>query len=159
MAEKLIYYLTKEGLSVIKKEREELEILKLAKTKGDLSKILYAKDLKPEYAVFREDINFLEVRLAELNNIIKNAKLISVPPKNKQNVIDLGATILVSVDGQDDEFTLVGHLEANPSFGKISNESPVGSALLGRKAGDRVVISSPARTVYKIKKIKYERTS
>ena len=51
---------------------------------------------------------------------------------------------------------IVGTLEANPSLGKISNESPVGKALLGRRVGDEVIISSPIKTVYKIKGIKYE---
>jgi len=150
MPEETIFHLTKEGLARIKKEYQELKTFKGAKNKEDLS---------PEYVVFRDDADFLETRMAELGNIIKNARLISLPPKNKQNIVSLGATVLVSVDGQDDEFTLVGHLEANPSLGRISNESPVGSALLGRKAGDRVVISSPVKTTYTIKKVIYGRTA
>ena len=149
------FYLTKEGMVRIKGEYEALQGLKLAKTKGESPKVLHSEDLNPEYLAFQEDINFLESRIIELENIIKNAELIKLPRKEKQNIVDLGATVLVETDGQADEFTLVGSLEANPSIGKISNESPVGSALLGRKVGDAVVVSSPIQTTYKIKKVKY----
>ena len=59
-----------------------------------------------------------------------------MPSKEKRNVVGLGATVGVEVDGQKDEFQLVGSLEANPSAGRISNESPVGRALLGHRAGE-----------------------
>ncbi|PIR71752.1 MAG: transcription elongation factor GreA [Candidatus Nealsonbacteria bacterium CG_4_10_14_0_2_um_filter_37_10] len=150
------FYLTKEGLEKIKKEYRDLKNLKLSKTKGEVPKIWHSEDLNPEYLSFQEDLSFLETRLAELEYILKNAQLIKPPLKEKQKVINLGARVLVEVDGQNDEFTIVGTLEANPAIGKISNESPVGRALLGHKVGDAVVISSPIQTVYKIKKIKYQ---
>ncbi|MFH1714203.1 MAG: GreA/GreB family elongation factor [Candidatus Nealsonbacteria bacterium] len=157
MVEEQKFYLTKEGLDKIKKEYSDLVELKLAKTKGEESpKVLESEDLNPEYLAFQEDISFLESRIIELDHIIKNAKIIKAPKKEKQNFIDLGATIVVDVDGQTDEFTLVGSLEANPSLGKISNESPVGKALFGSKLGDAVLVSSPVKTLYKIKKIKYK---
>ena len=150
------FYLTKEGLEKIKKEYQNLKNLKLSKTKGEVPKIWHSEDLNPEYLAFQEDLSFLESRVAELEYILKNAELIKLPPKGKQNVINLGARVLVEVNGQTDEFTIVGSLEANPAIGKISNESPVGRALLGHKVGDMVGISSPIQTVYKIKKIKYQ---
>lgn len=159
MPEEKIFYLTEEGLQRIKKEYQNLEELKLAKTKGESPKIIYSDELNPEYTAFQEDLGFLESRLSELEYILKNSQLIKAPPKEKQKTIQLGATVLVSVDGQNDEFTIVGHLEANPSIGRISNESPVGQALLGHRMGDKVVISSPVKSTYKIKKIKYERSS
>ena len=143
----------------MKKEHEDLKNLKLSKTKGEIPRIWHSEDLNPEYLVFQEDLEFLESRLNDLEYIIKNAELIKSPVKEGRNSINLGATVMVQVDGQTDEFTLVGTLEANPSLGRISNESPVGMALLGHRTGDRVVISSPVKTVYKIKKIKYERTA
>jgi len=155
MTEEKKFYLTKEGLERIKNEYKSLKELKLAKTKGESPKILHSEDLNPEYLAFQEDISFLESRITELDNIMKNAVLIKAPRKEKQNIIDLGATIFVDVGGQTDEFTLVGSLEANPSAGKISNESPVGKALMGHKAGEAVIVSSPVQTTYKIKKIKY----
>jgi len=153
MPEEKKFYLTKEGWERVKKEYKDLKELKLAKTKGESPKILHSEDLNPEYLAFQEDISFLESRIIELENTLKNVELIK-PPK-KQNIVDLGATVLVEVDGQNDEFTLVGSLEANPTVGKISNESPVGKALLGHQTGDNVVVSSPIQTTYKIKKIKY----
>jgi len=150
------FYLTKEGLEKIKKEYRDLKNLKLSKTKREVPKIWHSEDLNPEYLSFQEDLSFLETRLAELEYILKNAQLIKPPLKEKQKVINLGARVLVEVDGQNDEFTIVGTLEANPAIGKISNESPVGRALLGHKVGDAVVIPSPIQTVYKIKKIKYQ---
>lgn len=150
------FYLTKEGLEKIKKEYQGLKNLKLSKTKGEVPKIWHSEDLNPEYLSFQEDLSFLETRLAELEYILKNAELIQLPSKEKQNIINLGVQVIVEVDGQNDEFTIVGTLEANPAIGKISNESPVGRALLGHKVGDAVVISSPIQTIYKIKKIKYQ---
>ena len=93
--------------------------------------------------------------MIELSYIIKNYQLIKNPPRDKQNIINLGATVFVEVGNQKDQFQIVGSLEANPSAGRISNESPVGRALLGHKAGDDVAISSPISVVYKVKKIKY----
>lgn len=150
------FYFTKEGLERIKREYQNLKNLKLSKIKREIPKIWQSEDLNPEYLSFQEDLDFLETRLAELEYIFKNAELIKTPPKEKQNVINLGAEVLVEVDGQNDEFTIVGTLEANPAIGKISNESPVGRALLGHKVGEVVVISSPTPTIYKIKKIKYQ---
>lgn len=156
MAEEKKFYLTKEGLEKIQKEYQGLKNLKFSKTRGEIPKIWHSEDINPEYLSFWEDLSFLETRITELENILKNAELIQPPPKEKQNVVNLGATILVEVDGQNDEFTIVGTLEANPALGKISNESPVGETLLGHRVGDEVIISSPIKTIYKIKKIKYK---
>ncbi len=155
MEERKKFYLTKKGLEDIKKEYKVLKNLRLAKTKGEAPKIWESEDLNPEYLSFQEDLSFLETRVAELENILKNVELIKRPSKEKSKVIGLGATVVVEVEGDKDEFTIVGTLEANPSLGKISNESPVGKTLLGHKVGDEVIISSPIKVIYKIKKIKY----
>jgi len=155
MAEERKFYLTKEGLVRMEKEYKDLKALKLAKTRGESPKILHSEALNPEYLAFQEDLSFLESRIIELENILKNVALIKIPPKIKQNIVNLGATVMVEVDGQNDEFTLVGSLEANPAAGKISNESPVGKVLLGSKIGDKVVVSSPIKTTYRIKRIRY----
>ncbi len=139
----------------MKKEYEDLRNLKLSKTNGEVPKIWHSEDLNPEYLAFREDLEFLESRLNDLEYILKNAELIKLPSGGGQKSIGLGATVMVQVDGQTDEFAIVGTLEANPSLGRISNESPVGQQLLGHKIGDEVVVSSPIKTIYKIKKIKY----
>ena len=149
------FYLTKEGMRRIKEEYNKLKKIKLVKTQEDVPRVLHSEELNPEYLSFREDLGFVETRLVELENILNNTILIKTPPKEKQSIVALGATISVEVDGQKDEFAIVGSLEANPATGKISNESPVGRALLGHGVGDEVIVSSPIKTIYKIKKIKY----
>ncbi len=155
MTDKL--YLTKKGLERFKKEYEDLKKIKAAKTKGESPKILHSEDLNQEYLSFIEDLSFIETRIAELAHILKNVELIRLPSKNKRNTIGLGATVtLEEKDGQINEFMIVGTLEANPSEGKISSNSPVGKLLLGHTKGDEVIITSPIKVFYKIKKIKYE---
>lgn len=149
------FYLTKEGLEKLKREYQDLKNLKLSKANEEIPKIWHSEDLNSEYLSLQEDLNLLENRLVELEYILKNTELIKPPLKEKQKMIGLGARILVEIDGQNDEFIIVGTIEANPAIGKISNESPVGQALLGHKVGDAVVITSPIQTIYKIKKIKY----
>jgi transcription elongation factor GreA len=150
------FYLTKDGLEKLKKELQDLKNLKDSKTKGEVPKIWHSEDLNSEYLSFQEDLSFLESRITELKYILKNTQLIKLPPREKRNIIRLGARVLVEVDGQKDEFEIVGTLEANPIIGKISNESPVGRTLLGHKVGDAVLVSSPVKKIYKIKKIKYQ---
>jgi transcription elongation factor GreA len=150
------FYLTKEGLDKIKKQYKDLKNLRLAKTEdGEVPKILESEDVNPEYLSFQEDLNFLETRLAELDVILKNTVLIKPPGKEKQSIVDIGARVTVQVNHQVDEFTIVGSLEADPAMGKISNESPVGRALLGHKVGDEIPLSSPIQAIYKVKKIRY----
>ena len=147
-AEKKIY-LTKKGLERIKKEYQDLKNLKLAKSKGDFS--------DSKYLSFQEDLNFLEARLSEIKDILKNVELIKLPSKERQNIVNLGAQVtLKESDGGINEFLIVGSLEANPNEGKISSESPVGKALLEHRIGDEIIITSPIKVIYRIKKIKYQ---
>ncbi len=150
-------YLTKKGLEKIKKEYQDLKNLKLAKSKGDFSEVLHSEDVNPEYLSFQEDLNFLEARLFEIKDILKNVELIKLPSKEKRNIVNLGAQVtLEESDGGINEFLIVGSLEANPNEGKISSESPVGKALLEHRIGDEVIITSPIKVIYRIKKIKYQ---
>ncbi len=155
MAEEKKFYLSEQGLERMKKEYRELKKFKLAKEKEELPEIWHSEDLDSEHLFFQKDPELLAARLVELKEILKNAKLIKIPSTKKQNIIGLGAKVKVEVDCQSDEFKIVGTLEADPSLGNISNESPVGKALLGHRVGDEVVVSSPIKTVYKIKRIKY----
>lgn len=152
-----IYYITKTKLEDLKKEYEELVDFEHKKSLGETApKIFESEDLNPEFVSFQEDVDFLRARIDELKNILEHYELIKSPPKEKQSFINLGAKVRIDIDGQKDEFLILGTLEANPALGKISNESPVGRALLGHKIGDEVIISSPIKTIYKIKGIKYE---
>ncbi len=150
------FYLTKEGIDLIKKEYEDLKHLRSAKVKGDVPKTWESEDLNPDYISFQEDMELLETRIEELENVLKNAKLIKPPKGAELAVVNLGAKVSLEIDEKDkDELRIVGTLEADPSLGKISNESPVGRALMGKKAGEEVEVCSPVKTIYKIKKIRY----
>ncbi len=155
MLEEKSYYLTRQGLKKIKKEYEELKQIKLSKTKGEVPGVLHSEDVNPEFLALQEDLGLLDIKMAELEMIIKNARLIKAPGKNSRATVDLGAKVLVNVNGRDNEFTIVGTLEADPNLGKISNESPVGKILIGKMVGDQVVLPAPEKNIYKIKKISY----
>lgn len=155
--ERTKFYLTKEGLEKIKKECQQLRKLRELKAKDEWPKSLRANQFNlVGHLVLEEDLNLIEERVKELELILKNAQLIKIPKNKKPKQVVLGSTVTVESDGQTDEFTIVGSLEANPSLGKISNESPVGRALLGCKVGQIVKINSLTKIIYKIKKITYK---
>jgi transcription elongation factor GreA len=156
MIEAKKFYLTKEGIERLKKEYQNLQSLKAIKTGEEMPKILHSEELNPEYLSLQEDLGLLDYRISELKEIIENFELIKTPLKEERNIVHLGATVtLQEAQGKINEFMIVGSLEANPNEGKISSESPVGKALLGKKIGSEVIIISPIRVVYKIKKIRY----
>lgn len=136
-------YLTKEGLADLKirlqtlktgRRREIAEAIHTAKEQGDLSE-------NAEYVSAKEEQRRLEEEIAELEATIKHAKLIT---KSSDIVhVDLGDTVTLHCDGVEKTYAIVGSDEANPLEGKISNESPMGQALLGRKKGDQVKIPVP----------------
>jgi transcription elongation factor GreA len=155
MIEEKSFYLTRQGLKKIKKEYEELKQIKLSKTKCEAPVILHSEDVNPEYLALQEDLSLLDIKLSEMETILKNADIIKSPAKTAQVAVDLGATVLVDVNGKNNEFMIVGTLEADPDRGMISNESPVGKILIGRKVGEEIVVNSPFKTIYKVKKIAY----
>ena len=115
-----------------------------------------SQSIDTEYVNFQEDLNLLEARVEEIEAILKNSLIIRRPPAHRRKIVNLGATVTIEVDHQEDEFTIVGSIEANPVLGKISNQSPVGMALIGHTEGDVVKVQSAIVTVYKIKKITYK---
>jgi len=149
------FYLTKDGLAKIEEEYQHLKAIKQHKMQGDVPKLLHSDELDPEYLTLYEDVSLLETKIADLASVLKNAELIKPPPKKERHTIQLGAMVKLAINGHLDEFEIVGTLEANPALGKLSNESPVGKALLGRAAGDDVILSSPIKTHYKIRKVAY----
>ena len=151
--------LTKEGLD---KLVEELEYLKMTKRKEVAARIKEAisyGDLSEnsEYEEAKNEQAFVEGRIIELENKVKNVKLIEESSKT-QKTVQLGSTVhLSNLSKSKDEpeiYTLVGSTEADPLVGKISNESPVGSALLGCSTGDEIKVKVPAGSVeYKVLRI------
>ena len=130
------------------KRVEILERIKEARAQGDLSE-------NSEYDQAREDQGFNEGEITELTQKIKNAVIIEVPTNN--DIINLGSVVVLEdVEfGDQETYTVVGTTEADPFNGLISNDSPVGAAVLGHKAGDVVVVNAPNGALeYKIVEIK-----
>lgn len=137
------YLLTVEGLS---KLNEELKILVTEKRKDVIERIREAAahgDLSEnaDYAQAREEQSFIEGRIQEIEDMIKNAEIITHAANT--NAVTVGSTIVVKVNGEEKTYYIVGSNEANPTAGKISNESNVGRALLGKKVGEKATVTTP----------------
>lgn len=145
-------YLTKDGLSDLRKEYEELSKIKrpevvsrvsAARDQGDLSE-------NAEYTAAREELSFIDGRIDELEELLKEVVLIQ-DNGHSHKTVSLGAKVTVKVDGKKEEYTVVGEFEADPRAKKISHESPLGKALIGKKIGETVEVEAPAgRIVYTI---------
>ena len=118
--------LEKELGELIKSRPAIAERIATARAFGDLSE-------NEEYSSARNEQKVAESRILEIQEILKNAKIIRGGKKDK---VALGATVVLDMGGRKVEYTLVGPTEANPLDGKISNESPIGKAVFGRKAGE-----------------------
>ena len=150
------HYLTKEGLEKAKQEYEALKKERKEKLRNEAPEALHSEDVNPEYISFQKDMSVLEKKITKLEEVIRDVEIIESYREDCKEVC-LGAEVTVDVCGQEDKFILVGTMEADPSMGRISNESPVGKALLGKKEGEAVTVSSPVKTLYKIKKVTYSK--
>lgn len=141
--------LTAEGKKELEKELDELikgrpeiaERIATARAFGDLSE-------NEEYSSARNEQKIAEGRILEIQDILKNAKVIRGGNKNS---VTLGVTVLLNMGGKKVEYTLVGPTEANPLEGKISNESPIGKAIFGRKPGESFDFNGKKVTIDEIK--------
>ena len=146
------FLLTKEGLEKLsdelkvlinEKRKEVIERIQEAVAHGDLSE-------NADYAQAKEEQAFIEGRIQEIEEMLKNAEIIDTTTKH--STVTIGSTVTVKVqsgtDTHERTYTIVGSNEANPSEGKISNESLVGRHLLGRKTGDKVTVTTPAGDMY-----------
>lgn len=148
------FKLTKQGLDELKKELDEriksradvAMKLKVARDHGDLRE-------NAEYHNAREEQSNLEARIAEIEKIIKNAEVVKAPTDN--NKVSLGSTVVLNGEKGEQTYTVVSSVESNPAEAKISDQSPIGQALLGASVGDKVTISLPAGDMkYTVKAIK-----
>lgn len=149
VADEKAIYLTAKGLQNL---QEELKDLKGAKRKQVTEKIQKAREYgdlseNSEYDAAREEQAMIEGRIIELENMLKNVEIIEVSHDAK---VGIGSKVKVEMDGKTEEYVIVGKVEADPLKKKISNESPVGAALIGSRVGDIVDIKTPAFT-YKCK--------
>ena len=151
--------ITAEGLRKLEEEsaqrkgpiREEIvERLKEARAQGDLSE-------NSEYDQAKEDQGKNESRIVELELMIKTAVIIDTTTSGKEGIVSLGCTVILKdvETGEEETYTVVGTTEADPFNNKISNESPVGTAILGKKVHDVVVANTPAGELsYEILEVK-----
>ncbi len=146
MTEKPVY-LTREGQTKLEAELQELltegridvaERIKAAKELGDISESGEYEDAKNSQAL-------LEGRIREIKSILSRAQLIEEDNHNYREV-NLGSSVTIRFDGEDEDETwvIVGSTEARPQDGKISNESPIGSALIGKKPGQKMTVQTPS---------------
>lgn len=143
-------YLTKEGLEDLKKEFEQLSKVKRPEVLDRVSQARSMGDLSEnaEYVAAREELSFIDGRIDELENLITQAVLITeTHNKGGNSSVKLGSTVILNVKGKKEEFTVVGEWEADPKEKKISHESPLGKALLGKKVGEKVEVEAPAGKV------------
>lgn len=151
-----IQYVTAEGLEKLKQEllrlktidrREASARIESAKALGDLSE-------NAEYHDAKDEMAHIESRIYEITELLKNVAVIE-EETGATGVVRVGSTVEVEVNGTKKTFMIVGSNEADPVAGKISNESPIGSALLGVKVGDVVDVKTPAGTIpYRILAVK-----
>lgn len=136
------YYITKEGLEKI---QEELRYLKGDKRREIAARIEKAKELgdlseNAEYAEAKDEMAFVEGRILELENSISRAAVIN---RHNADAVTIGAQVTVKGDGGEKTYTIVGSNEADPTQGKISNETPLAQALIGRKIGEEIEVATP----------------
>lgn len=150
-----ISYLTQEGLDKLKLELEELVHVR---RKEIASRIQEAKELgdlseNAEYQEAKNEQAFNEGRIEEIENILRNVVVIEADQATN-GFIQIGSSLKVEHLGQTLELHIVGSNEADPMAGRISNESPLGQALLGKKSGETVTIATPrGDTEYVIKQV------
>ncbi len=136
-------YLTPQGLSEARKELEFLRKDKRAEIAERIHQARQYGDLteNSEYDSAMEDQALIENRIAELESILKDVKVIADTHTN--DFVVIGSTVKIEMDDGIDEFTIVGRVEADPSKKRISNESPLGMSLLGAKKDEEVEVTTP----------------
>ena len=142
--------LTEEGLAKLEDELQDLKVIrrkevaakiKEAREQGDLSE-------NAEYDAAKDEQRDIEIRIEEIEKILKNAEVVSSKDVDA-NAINIGSTVRIKdlSSGEEMQYKIVGSTEADILGGKISNESPVGVALIGAKAGQTVDVETPKGTV------------
>jgi transcription elongation factor GreA len=140
-----LYQITAEGKKELEKELEQFK-----SRRGDIAdKIAEARDYgdlseNAEYDAAREEQGLVESRIAEIEDILLNADIIKA---TKRSTVGLGSKVELKSGSKKITYIVVGPVEANPLEGKISNESPIGLALFGKKVGDKATVTTPKGNV------------
>ena len=136
-----VYQITESGQRELERELDELK-----SRRGEIAdKIAAARDFgdlseNAEYDAAREAQGLLETRITEIETILQNASIIQT---GNSSTVMLGSTVELEANGKAVTYTVVGPVEADPLEGKVSNESPIGQALMGKAVGDTVTINTP----------------
>lgn len=150
------HYLTEEGAQKLRVELEDLKGPQRIELSRRLREAIQQGDLSEnaDYIKSKEDQGFLEGRIQELETLLSVATIIEEGGSH-DGVVGLGNWVTIQEKGNDPEkYYLVGHTEANPREGRISNESPIGIALMGGKKGDKVTVETPGgKTIFEIIKV------
>lgn len=147
-------YITKDGLSDLKKEYQELVNIKRPDVLSRVSQARSLGDLSEnaEYVAAKEDLSFIDGRIDELEELLKQAIIISESHNN--HMVKLGSSVTLHAQGKKLLYTVVGEWEADPTAKKISHKSPLGQALMGKRVGEKVEVEAPAgKVLYTIKSI------
>lgn len=136
--------LTKVGFESLKKELDELMEVKRPKVVERLANARAQGDLaeNSDYTNAKEELEFLDGRIAELSEVLRNAKVVN--GNGKRSGVDIGTKVTVKVNGQTHVYDIVGQWEADPMNKKISPDSPLGIALFGKMVGEKVEVEAPA---------------
>lgn len=138
-------YVTSKGLAELQAELTQLQTVKRPQMIEEMQEAKGNGDWmdQTEYMLIEGELAFIDGRIQELQHMIDHAQLIE--PGNEDNIVNIGETVTIQTDQEETErYTIVGKAEADPSRGLISNESPLGHALLGHKVGDTVIVHAPA---------------
>ena len=152
-------FLTKEGYQKLADELEYLRTTKRLEVANRLHEAMEGGELieNAEYEAAKNEQAFVEGRIQELEMILATARIIEEKDKkDKAGIVQVGSTITISEDGAAAEkYIIVGAAEANPREGKISNESPIGKAVLNHRAGEEVSVEAPGGT-FKVRILKVD---
>jgi transcription elongation factor GreA len=148
-------YLTREGRDELQKEHRSLTEVRRPRAVERLADTRVIGDMEEnsDYSQAKQDLSFIDGRIAELEEVLGRAKIVNKSRK-AGNQVGLGCKITVQAGKEKQVFYLVGEWEADPTQQKISHESPLGKALMGKKKGDKVEVEAPAgKIIYTIIKI------
>lgn len=136
---------TREGLERLRAELQQLKVVRRPAIAAALAEARSHGDLRENagYDAAKYDQALTEKRIADLESLLRQAVVLEEGAGSGSNVVQIGSTVVVDVEGDEERYTIVGAIEAKPAQGLISNESPVGSALLGLAPGDEAVVSAP----------------
>ena len=146
---------TREGLERLRAELDELRDVKRPHIVAAIAEARSHGDLRENaaYDAAKHDQAMNEKRIADLETLLRNAEIMDTSAAT-DGTVRLGTTVVVEVDGDEERYTIVGAIEARPTQGLISNESPVGRALLGRREGETARVETPrGESRYKIVRI------